>query len=73
MVAPITPSNDESFVWPEAAEIRRIQQIHLTSVLLKDTSASEAIQNLAGTSLCEDGLYKDAENRVWIPADASDL
>jgi hypothetical protein len=73
MVAPITPSNDESFVWPEAAEIRRIQRIHLTSVLLKDTSASEAIQNLAGTSLCEDGLYKDAENRVWLPADASDL
>jgi hypothetical protein len=73
MVAPISPSNDEAFMWPTAAEVHRIQQHHIMSSDLDDSTGSESSELLQGLTCSDDDLDKDANSRAWIPSDACDL
>jgi hypothetical protein len=73
MAAPIAPASDEDFVWPDAAEIHRVQQLYLTTSTLEDVEGGEPPGTPHTSTASAAGLHTDAEGRVWIPDEASDL
>ena len=63
MLAPVSPSLDDSFVWPTAQEIRRVQDASiLDTALLPDMPV-----------LAEDNIYRTFCGKVWIPDASTDL
>jgi hypothetical protein len=63
VLAPVSPSSDESFVWPTAQEIRRVQDAALIdAAFLSDMHV-----------LAEDDIYRTFGRRVWIPDASIDL
>jgi hypothetical protein len=73
MVAPLSPATDDDFVWPDAAEIHGFQQLYLTSSALEEVEGDKPKEKPHNTTVSAVGLHHDAEGRVWIPDEASDL
>jgi hypothetical protein len=67
MVAPLSPSLQESFEWPQAAEIRHAQDADLLTSDDPDSLTGR------GILLSTDGLYRTSSDQVWIPSSASEL
>jgi RNase H-like domain found in reverse transcriptase/Integrase zinc binding domain len=68
LIAPLSPSLDEPFAWPDHTEIGNLQD----AALLGDTGATTTAADLALT-ISEEGLYCYSQGMVWIPPAASDL
>jgi hypothetical protein len=68
LLAPISPSLDESFTWPTARDIRIIQEAMSVAAGGNQNGSRPPLVELA-----EDGLYRTAEGRVWIPDAATNL
>jgi hypothetical protein len=63
MLSPVSPSSDESFVWPTAQKIRRVQDAALIdAALLPDIPV-----------LSQNDIYRTSVGQVWIPEASTDL
>ena len=66
MLAPISPSLEDAFVWPDAKEIRLIQD-----AARYDLTETDGLSDLSLSA--DSDLYLTKDGQVWVPAEAQDL
>jgi hypothetical protein len=67
LMSPLNPSLDSDFIFPNAAESRRVQDAALISDFDSDSRNNETV------SIGSDGLYGTADGLVWIPSSADNF